>query len=53
MDTETTGLENDAEILELVIIDYNGKSLFNHRMKPIRKRSGGKRDSTADKNVHR
>jgi DNA polymerase III epsilon subunit-like protein len=34
LDTETTGLGNNDEIIELAIIDYNGDVLFNNLIKP-------------------
>jgi DNA polymerase III subunit epsilon len=36
LDTETTGLGNMDEIIELAIIDHMGKVLFNELMKPTR-----------------
>lgn len=34
LDTETTGLENDDEIIELAIIDSDGKIVFDSFIKP-------------------
>ena len=34
MDTETTGLGEDAEIIQLAVIDLDGKTLFNENMQP-------------------
>jgi DNA polymerase III epsilon subunit-like protein len=36
LDTETTGLGEDAEICELAIIDLRGVVLFNQRIKPVK-----------------
>lgn len=38
LDTETTGLDEKAEIIEIAIIDLNGKILLNQRIKPLRKK---------------
>jgi DNA polymerase-3 subunit epsilon len=35
MDTETTGLEPDAEIIELAVINLAGDVLFNQRIQPV------------------
>jgi len=35
LDTETTGLERPAEIVEIAIIDCNGGVLINERIKPV------------------
>lgn len=37
LDTETTGLNQSAQIIELTIIDIQGNILFNSRIKPKRK----------------
>ena len=34
-DTETTGIDSDAEILSLAIVDQDNNVLFNERFKPI------------------
>ena len=34
LDTETTGLGDDAEIIQLAIIDLDAKTLFNENMRP-------------------
>ena len=34
MDTETTGLGEDAEIIQLAVIDLDGKALFNENIQP-------------------
>jgi len=36
LDTETTGLDNRAEIIEISIVDYQGKVLFDELVKPMR-----------------
>lgn len=36
LDTETTGLDTTAEVLELAIIDADGRLLVNRRFKPAR-----------------
>lgn len=38
IDIETTGLEEDDEILQVSIIDFNGNVLFNEYIKPTRKK---------------
>ncbi len=38
LDTETTGLGDDDEIIELAIINTSGKTLMNQRFKPLEKR---------------
>ena len=35
LDTETTGLENDAEIVEIAVVDANGDVLFDSLVKPV------------------
>jgi DNA polymerase-3 subunit epsilon len=35
MDTETTGIEDDAEIVEIALIDANGDVLFDSLVKPV------------------
>lgn len=35
LDTETTGLDNNAQIIELGLIDQNGKKLIDTLIKPI------------------
>lgn len=35
LDTETTGLGEDAEIVEITVIDHNGKPLMNTLVKPV------------------
>jgi DNA polymerase III subunit epsilon len=39
LDTETTGLENDAVIVQIGIIDLNGNELVNSLVKPSKKTS--------------
>ena len=39
LDTETTGIEKDDEIIELAICDLNGKILFNSKIRPVRKQT--------------
>ena len=34
LDTETTGLGNNAQIIEMAITDLNKNVLFNQRIKP-------------------
>lgn len=36
LDTETTGLEWPAEIVEIAVIDWTGAALVNSRVKPVR-----------------
>jgi DNA polymerase III, epsilon subunit and related 3''-5'' exonucleases len=36
IDTETTGLEKDAEVIEISIVDWNGAVLFTSLVKPTR-----------------
>ena len=36
LDTETTGLDGDAEVVQIAIIDGNGNILFNSLVKPLR-----------------
>lgn len=36
LDTETTGLDENAEIIEVGIIDHTGKVLFDSLIKPVR-----------------
>lgn len=36
IDTETTGLDRQAEIVEIAIIDHDGSILFDELIKPIR-----------------
>lgn len=36
LDTETTGLDRDAEIVQLAIIDRAGEPLINTLLKPLR-----------------
>ena len=36
LDTETTGLGGDAEIIDLAIVNYDGEILFNRLIKPLR-----------------
>ncbi len=38
LDTETTGLESDDEVLSLAIVNQDGQILFNHLVKPRSKR---------------
>lgn len=35
LDTETTGLDSDAQVIQLAIIDIHGDTLFNELIKPI------------------
>lgn len=35
LDTETTGLGNDAEIVEIAIVDFDGTPLINSLVKPV------------------
>lgn len=35
LDTETTGLDNQAEILEISILDINGNIVFHSMVKPV------------------
>ncbi|MEG2684792.1 MAG: 3'-5' exonuclease [Erysipelotrichaceae bacterium] len=35
LDTETTGLDENAEVVELGILDYAGNELFNEKFKPM------------------
>jgi len=37
LDTETTGLEGDSEIVEIALLDKNGKTLLNQLVKPTRR----------------
>lgn len=37
LDSETTGLGKNDEVVELAIIDLDGNALFNERIKPYRK----------------
>lgn len=34
LDTETTGLEDDDQIIEIAIVDFEGNTLVNTRIKP-------------------
>jgi DNA polymerase-3 subunit epsilon len=43
LDTETTGLTNDDEIIQLAIIDMDGNSLFNELIKPSNNESISKK----------
>ena len=38
MDTETTGLDNEAEIIEIAIIDLYGNVLINERVKLVKRK---------------
>lgn len=38
LDTETTGLRERDEIIELAIIDFDGNALFNERIRPTHKK---------------
>lgn len=35
LDSETTGLDSDAEIIELAIISISGETIYNQRFKPV------------------
>lgn len=39
LDTETTGLRETDEVIEIGIIDMNGKTIFHSYVKPLRRRS--------------
>jgi len=47
LDTETTGLHNKAEIIEIAIIDFDGKPLIQSLVKPVQSNP----DATA--HIHR
>lgn len=36
LDTETTGLSNDAEIIEIGLVDHDGKTLYESLIRPAR-----------------
>lgn len=36
LDTETTGLESDDEIISLSIVDINGEQLYDQKFKPVK-----------------
>ena len=56
LDTETTGFDNDDQIIEIAIIDHNGKSLINKLIKatkashPMALKTHGLTDEFIEKN---
>jgi DNA polymerase-3 subunit epsilon len=39
LDTETTGLDDHAEIVEIAVINLNGDTLLNSRVRPLRRKT--------------